>query len=166
MKFSSVALTTLAALASFSVGAEEKAETTVTLINTSTHKYGKFDKTSRTHGTTSGTHRFGRFNKTSRTHATTTGTHKYGRFNKTSRTHGTTTGTHKYGKFNKTSRTHATTTGTHKYGKFDNTRKHRATEIVYKAQANAAAPAANLGSLQVFGLTAGSAIVAGGLMLL
>ncbi|AQZ10163.1 YNL190W [Zygosaccharomyces parabailii] len=76
-------------------------------------------------------------------------------------------GTHKYGKFDKTSRTHNTdTTGTHKYGKFDNTRQVTKTAHVTHLPNGAGRGASNFGAAKKLGLTAGTGLVAGALLLL
>ena len=78
--------------------------------------------------------------------------------------------THKYGKFNKTKKSKKAdwpSSGTHKYGKFNKTKHHSTPsgEPVVK-DVNAAPGPRSVNSFQLFGLTAGSAVVAGGLLLL
>lgn len=85
MKFSTVVAA--AAVSSVAFAAEDEPVTVTTTFHgsTDTHRYGRFDKTSKEPtATTSGTHRYGRFDKTSKEPtATTSGTHRYGRFDKT-----------------------------------------------------------------------------------
>ncbi|CCH59796.1 hypothetical protein TBLA_0B09800 [Henningerozyma blattae CBS 6284] len=231
MRYSAVSLTLLATLASFAVAkdkdtTEENKEVTTltsrlpftdTTHNTKkygkfnktkkshkptisgTKKYGKFNKTKKSHKPTiSGTKKYGKFNKTKKSHKPTiSGTHKYGKFNKTKKSHKPTiSGTHKYGKFNKTKKSHKPTiSGTHKYGKFNKTKKSHKTH--FKRDIITEAPerpqetepvevefetedietrariverdienVAGMNSMNIFGMAAGPALVAGALLLL
>lgn len=137
--------------------------------NTGTHKYGRFDKTKKSSSPkASGTHKYGRFDKTKKSSTPkNSGTHKYGRFDKTKKSSTPkNTGTHKYGRFDKTKKSSTPkASGTHKYGKFDKTKRHSKTPDVKLVQANAA-PQVHYDAKQVIGLTAGSALIAGALLLL
>lgn len=77
--------------------------------------------------------------------------------------------THKYGKFNNTHHEGSKkpkSTGTHKYGKFNNTHHEKpTTEVEIKVPENDAS-GNRMNSMKLFGLTTGTAVVAGALMLL
>ncbi|CAM9024858.1 unnamed protein product [Wickerhamomyces anomalus] len=101
--------------------------------SSSTHKYGRFDKThASTTETSTGTHKDGRFNKTHQSSSeTSSGTHKAGRFNKTHQSSSeTSSGTHKAGRFNKTHPSSSeTSTGTHKAGRFNKTHQSSSVKL-------------------------------------
>ncbi|CAL9733064.1 hypothetical protein MOUN0_O12574 [Monosporozyma unispora] len=102
------------------------------------------------------------------TRTTTHSTHRYGRFNKTKKSEKPkNTGTHRYGRFNKTKKSKKPkNTGTHRYGRFNKTKHHSKTPDVKLVQPNAGVPMAHGDSMKLFGLTAGSAVVAGAFLLL
>ncbi|QLG74247.1 hypothetical protein HG535_0G01310 [Zygotorulaspora mrakii] len=192
MKVSSVTVATLACVATLS-GAQELSEeptSTTTSVSRVTHRYGRFDHTSRVNRPNhTGTHSYGRFNHTSRDNRPNhTGTHSYGRFNHTSRDNRPNhTGTHSYGRFNHTSRDnrpdHTGTasygrfnhtsrdnrpdhTGTASYGRFNHTSRTLNIEEQEARENSGSRSGSNLGPLKVLGLTVGSAVVAGGMLLL
>lgn len=107
-----------------------------------------------------------------KTYTSTHKTHKYGKFNNTHHEGSKkpkSTGTHKYGKFNNTHHEGSKkpkSTGTHKYGKFNNTHHEKpTTEVEIKVPENDAS-GNRMNSMKLFGLTTGTAVVAGALMLL
>mgnify|MGYP003362955094 CR=1 FL=1 len=169
MKFSTVATLSLAAT-SLVAAVDQNKEYTTTKTMTTKYNHGK-DTYVYTTTSTHTTHKYGKFNKTKKSHApTTSGTYKKGRFNKTKKSHASTSsGTHKKGRFNKTKKSHASTSsGTHKYGKFNKTKHHSTLSGLPQVKhANAAAGSpSQVNSFQLFGLTAVSAFVTGALLLL